>query len=86
MLLLAGCEASLSPIIHEIRESRPEDRLNSTSTTIEVCYNRLTTTPDMVTQLANEACVKRGGQAKFVRHIMLQCTLVVPVSAIFECR
>ncbi|MCZ6721549.1 MAG: hypothetical protein O7A65_08410 [Proteobacteria bacterium] len=59
-------------------------RLHSTIPTVEIRYNRWTTTPEMVKQLANEACAKKGGHAMVVRYFKLQCALVAPVSGIFE--
>ncbi len=77
LLLLAGCGPLPPRIVHNV---------DALGTTFEVCYNRLTATPEAVTRLAKIACDKKGAQAQFVDSRILRCSLLLPVSAIFKCR
>ncbi len=86
LILLAGCGTSLPPFVQTVGKYKPDLNSEITITTIEVCYNKSTTTPEAVKRLANHACPKEGTHAAFDRHRILQCSLLYPVSAIFVCR
>ncbi len=86
LILLTGCGAPMAPYVLAVGEQHPDWRLEAKITTVEVCYNRLTTTPEAVKQLAEDVCVEQDAHAEFVRHDNLRCSLVQPVSAIFVCR
>lgn len=85
-LLLAGCASPLPPFVQKVHEVKSKDRAEPPVTMVEVCYNRTTTTPEAVRKLAEDACVKKGGHAVFVRHRSLQCPLLQPAGANFVCR
>ena len=87
LILLAGCGSSLPPFVRTIdKKYQPYWSLETTISIVEVCYNRLTTTPEAVKRLAEEVCVEQGEPAVCVDHRILQCSLVRPVGAIFVCR
>ncbi len=86
LLLLAGCEATLAPYVLRVGEQELDWRSIATFTTVEVCYNQLTTTPEALKQMAEEVCVEQDAHVEFVRHYILRCSLARPVSAIFMCR
>ena len=86
LMLLAGCGILLAPFVQTVREHRPDPRSETTITTVSVCYNRATTTPEAVRGLAEDVCAKQGAQAVFSEHRVLRCFLLQPVSAIFMCR
>ena len=89
LILLVSCESSLAPYVHHVN---PNTRMGwhseATFTSVEVCYNRSTTTPEAVRHLAEDVCIKEGegAQAVFADGRKLQCSLSRPVSAIFVCR
>jgi hypothetical protein len=86
LILLTGCGSSLPPFVQTIGAYKPNLNSEKTITTIEVCYNKLTSTPEAVKQLAENACIEEGTQAVFHDQRILQCPLLYPVSAIFQCR
>ena len=87
LVLLVGCELSLAPYVDHVDTNIQMGwRSEATFTAVEVCYNSLTTTPESVRRLAEDACVNKGAQAVFADHRTLQCSLSRPVSAIFVCR
>lgn len=55
-------------------------------TVVEVCYNRLTTTPDAVRELARDICRKENKRMAFTGHHYLNCPLMLWAGANFECR
>ena len=52
---------------------------------IMVSYNRLAASPQDVTNLAKKTCAIEGGKPIFVEHIYLECSILLPVTAIFRC-
>ena len=86
LLLLNGCASPLLPFVLEAGEYQPDLRSATKIATVEVCYNRWTTTPEAVKQLAKDVCVRKGKYAEFAKHRILQCTALLPMNAIFECR
>ena len=89
LFLLVSCESSLAPYVHHVNpNTRTGWQSETTFTSVEVCYNRLTTTPEAVRHLAEDVCIKEGegAQAVFADDRKLQCSLSRPVSAIFLCR
>ncbi len=86
LLLLAGCASLMRPFVLEVGA---DNRLETTINTVEICYNRWTTTPDAVKRLANDECVKKDvhANAVFVEHrFLLRCPLLLSANANFECR
>ena len=89
LFLLVGCESSLAPYVYHVNPNiRMSWHSEATFTSVEVCYNRSTTTLEAVRRLAQDACIKKGegAEAVFGDHRNLQCSLSRPVSAIFFCR
>ena len=86
LLLLAGCGSLFGPYVREIRETQPDERVETTLTVVEVCYNSMATTPEAVRGKAEEVCVKKGVHAAFFKNTYLQCPLFMPVGANFACR
>jgi hypothetical protein len=81
-----GCGSPLPPFVQSVSERPLDQRSQTTVTTVEVCYNRATTTPEALRALAQEVCVKEGRQAVFVEHGFMQCPLMQPSNAYFDCR
>lgn len=52
---------------------------------VEICYNKRSTTPDVVGKMANAECAKFGKTARFQSHDFLECPLITPARAIFSC-
>jgi len=59
----------------------PEDR-----TSVSICYNRRTTTPEALIEMAQAECGKYNKTAVFNRHgVTLICPFATPAQAIFFC-
>lgn len=86
LLGLVGCGSSLPPFVQAVKAFQPDERPETSITTVEVCYNRATTSPEAVKKLAEEICDKKGTHATFVEHRVMRCPLLQPASANFECR
>lgn len=52
---------------------------------IEICYNKLSTTPEALTRMASEHCAGFGKTARFARQDYLECPLMTPARAAFHC-
>ena len=52
---------------------------------IEICYNKTSTTPEAVIELARKECGNYGKQARFHKQDILHCPLYTPIRATFLC-
>ena len=53
--------------------------------TVEICYNKQTTTPKVLNQMATDECRRFGKKALFVRHRTLECSVAAPAMAEYSC-
>jgi hypothetical protein len=52
---------------------------------VNICYNKSSTTPNILLQMATDECTRFGKQAVFVKHETLACTILAPAQAQFAC-
>ena len=52
---------------------------------VEICYNKRSTTPNIVTQMAKDECGRFGKAAHFVSHGDLTCSISSPAKAVYIC-
>ena len=52
---------------------------------VEICYNKLSTTPKIITQIAQDECGRFGKVAYFVLNQNLACSLGSPAKAVYWC-
>ena len=52
---------------------------------VEICYNKKSTTPKIVTQMAKDECGRFGKVAHFVSNGDLTCSIGSPAKAIYWC-
>ena len=52
---------------------------------VEICYNKKSTTPKIVTQMAKDECGRFGKVAYFVSNGDLTCSIGSPAKAIYRC-
>ncbi len=87
---LAGCGCSfgcggdrLAPF--DTTPMAPPKGVTENFTRIGVCYNRQTTTPDQVVQVARDNCAPGTAPSLIEQDIELTCPLLTPVRATFAC-
>ena len=52
---------------------------------VEICYNKWSTTPKILTQMAKDECGRFGKVARFISSRDLACSIGSPAQAIFWC-
>ena len=52
---------------------------------VEICYNKWSTTPKIVTQMAQDECSRFGKEAHFVLNRKLVCSIGTPAQAVYWC-
>ena len=52
---------------------------------VQICYNKDSTTPVVLLDMAKNECGRYDKQPRFRRHDLLHCPLVTPVMATFSC-
>jgi hypothetical protein len=52
---------------------------------VEICYNKKSTTPEIVTQIAKDECGRFGKAAHFFSNGDLTCSIGSPAKAIYWC-
>ncbi len=52
---------------------------------VEICYNKRSTTPEFLRQMAAVECAKFGKRARFRDHDYLECPVFTPARANFAC-
>ncbi len=52
---------------------------------VTICYHKRATTPEAITQMAEEECGKFNKRARFLEHDYALCPLVTPVAAKYAC-
>tara|TARA_B100000315_G_scaffold92339_1_gene85064 strand:- start:127 stop:618 length:492 start_codon:yes stop_codon:yes gene_type:complete len=88
VLWLAAC-SNFEPYIYNANEfnrehhsfgKEPKDR-----STVEICYNKRSTTPQILKQMAADECRRFGRRAHFYENINLICSVSAPAQAVFWC-
>ncbi|MCW5700142.1 MAG: hypothetical protein KIT00_09910 [Rhodospirillales bacterium] len=87
-LLLSSCGA-VEPYVYKRNEfnraSATFNREPKDLAEVSICYNTLSTTPDMVSAMAQKRCQDFGKQARFRAHVYDECPLLTPVGAAYDC-
>ena len=87
-LVLASCAAE-PPYIFEADEFNREKAGFAKEITdrsiVEICYNKRSTTPKLLTQMAVDECRRFGKKAVFKEHKTLSCSVSAPAQAVFLC-
>ena len=52
---------------------------------VKLCYNKGSTTPQILFQIATDECARFGRIAYFLEHRNLVCSISSPAQAVFEC-
>ena len=52
---------------------------------VEICYNKRSTTPKILTQMATDECRRFGKVAHFMKNKNLACTISAPAKAVYWC-
>lgn len=81
---LLGCGSNSLPPFDTKAEPPPKG-VTENFTRIGVCYNRLTTTPDQVIQVARDNCEPGTTPYLVGQDTELTCPLLTPVRATFAC-
>ena len=58
----------------------PKDRSQ-----VEICYNKWSTTPKIITQMAQDECGRFGKEAHFALNRSLVCSIRTPAQAVYWC-
>lgn len=57
----------------------------ATAAGIQICYNKLSTTPEALQRMAADHCASLGKAARFAGQDYLECPLLTPARAAFDC-
>lgn len=88
VLILSACTTE-PPYIYKADEfnrnaanfaKEPKDR-----TSVEICYNKRSSTPKLLLQMAADECRRYGKRALFNKNENLECTISSPAQAVFWC-
>ena len=86
---LGGCAKDFEPYVYKPgefnRESPNFAKEPSDIAQVVVCYGRLWSKPEEVSQVAEAECAKVGKKARFVRQGFDRCSLALPISAYYSC-
>lgn len=86
--LVAGC-TNIEPFVHrpeEFNRSAPGfGRTPDDIDRVDICYARQGTTPETVSSLAAEECGRYGKRAVFAGQDVLNCPLIAPARARYQC-
>jgi hypothetical protein len=88
-LILFGCSGGLAPYVHnpaEFNRDSPNFAKEPTDIAdVAICYNSSSSTPQDILALAESTCAQFGKVARFDRQDLLQCPLLTPARAFFQC-
>jgi len=87
-LWLAAC-TNIEPYIYNANEFNRESpsfakELEDRST-VEICYNKRSTTPQILKQMATDECRRFGKRAHYYENKNLICSVSAPAQAMFWC-
>lgn len=86
--ILTAC-AGESPYIYKAEEFNRSDpnfaKAITDRSTVEICYNKRSTTPDLLLLMATDECRRFGKRAVFLKHQTLECSISAPAQAVFSC-
>ena len=89
LIFMAACE-SPPPYVLEVGEFNRDSSTFRTGTTdrsvVTICYAKDGTTPQIVTQMAQDECALYGKKAIFSKQSYQICPLVTPMAAVYDCR
>jgi hypothetical protein len=87
-LILAAC-TSEAPYIFEPDEFNREKKGYAQEikdrTQVEICYNKRSTSPELLRQMAVDECRRFGKQAIFLRQNTLACSISAPGKVVYKC-
>ena len=86
--VLAGCvggEAYIYKYKEFDRDNPNFSKEIANRSLVEICYNKQSTTPEILLKLAQEECKRFGKNAFFVGHQILKCSIASPAIAVFRC-
>jgi len=85
---LGGC-ADLEPYVYRSGEfdrgASDFGRDPSDVKTVAICYNRRTTTPAELQEMARAECAKFDKVARYTQGSILTCPVLLPLGAHFDC-
>ena len=88
VILLAACGGPRPYVQHVGEFNRNDPNFGKEirdRNSVEICYNKLSTTPEIVRQMASVECAKFGKRAQFKTQDHLECPLFTPARALFLC-
>lgn len=88
-ILVLGACVTKEPYVHNAGEFN-RDSPNFAQgikdrSSVEICYNKKSTTPAKILAVADIECAKFGKRAVFKRHNTLTCSIAAPAQAVFYC-
>jgi hypothetical protein len=88
LLLFSAC-ANVEPYIYNPDEYNRESPNFSKEiidrSEVIICYNKSSTTPEILIQMATDECGRFGKVANFIKHDHFICSISSPAQAIFQC-
>jgi len=88
LLLFSAC-ANVEPYIYNANEYNRESPNFSKEiidrSEVIICYNKNSTTPEILIKIATDECGRFGKVADFIKHKHFVCSISSPAQAIFKC-
>jgi hypothetical protein len=88
-LILFGCSGGLAPYVHNPgefdRNSPTFAKAPTDLSRVAICYNSSSSTPQDILALAESSCAQFGKIDRFDHQNLLQCPLLTPARAFFQC-
>jgi hypothetical protein len=88
-LTAVGACSLPAPYVYQVdefnRESKDFGKDLKDRTSVGICYNKKNTTPKQIVKLAQDECAKYHKTARFSEQKRLECPIITPMEAIFEC-
>lgn len=87
LVVLAACSREAYVFVpDEFNRDRPGFGQELTDrSSVQICYNNRTITPEALLSMAAKECGRFGKQAVFSRNELLVCPLLTPARAHFQC-
>ena len=88
IFLLSACSRATPYVFKEGEFNRNSPTFNKTPddiSKVQICYNKGSTTPAVVLEMARNECGLYGKRANFQKQDVLHCPIVTPVMATFLC-
>ena len=87
--LAAACAAPEAYVFNPDEFNRASDTFAKepeTLSKVTICYNKMGTKPEFVSNLAVEECGKYGKKAIFLEQKFDLCPLFTPIAAVYNCQ